>query len=200
METWNYLTFGALERLVIIAAAMVIGYWGYRIFPRSQRSGLSLIVAATVVLLGALLTAERHLQSVNASLIAAASPPPSPPSLTSRTAPTSPAPVTASAAAPDSAPRLPHPAPLVPQAVADNPAPAEPAGPAIRTTDAAPLQAPPEQPEDDERVPRLMPLASGQELGGRITSIRSENVTLEWSPEVQRRRVISASPGARRAP
>ena len=42
-------------------------------------------------------------------------------------------------------------------------------------------------------IERLVPLASGQELGGRIVSVRSANVTLEWSADDGRRRIISDS-------
>ena len=42
-------------------------------------------------------------------------------------------------------------------------------------------------------IERLVPLASGSELGGRIVSVRSENVTLEWSAGDRRRRIISES-------
>ena len=188
MEISNYIALGGLERIVIIGAATLIGYWGYRIFGRSQLSGLSLIIAATGVLLASLLTAEQHLQSVNANLLASTAPAAEPvvaePPHSNQPLPNS------RESAVSSGDEVSLTEPTETSAIA-----AETASPGA----AVESDPEPKQPTAED-TPRPLPLATGQELGGRITSIRSENVTLEWSPEVQRRRIISSSGQSARAP
>lgn len=197
MNLSEYLAFGGLERMLLIGAAILISYWGYHLYGKAQIAGLSMIAVAALLLMSLVLTSGQHQQSVSASLLASGTATLPPPALT-------PEAVVAEVAEPLSAP-----------VVADEPAAAstapdpitEPiAGPVA--TDATPdsegsitADTDPEQVAQAEAgagetpptIERLVPLASGSELGGRIVSVRSENVTLEWSGEDGRRRIISDS-------
>jgi hypothetical protein len=193
MNLMDYLAFGGLERLLLIGAAILITYWGYHLYGRAQIAGLTMIAVAALLLMSVVLTSGRHQQTVNANLLAAL-PAPAPaaePTLTvqpparevsagpvsgimEQTISSDPdGPFVASAAAP-----------AVTAAGADTPA----ADTSASIDNSAPADA-----AEPDRIERLVPLASGQELGGRITSVRSENVTLEWSAGDSRRRIISAS-------
>jgi hypothetical protein len=180
MEFLGYLANGGLERLLIIGVATLIGYWGYRIYARSQMPGLALIALSAVVLFSVILTSKQHLQSMNDNLLAVAS---------LETA--APAPVeqveVEMIAAPAS--QVPEPAAIDTAAQTPGPTPTEEAQPAV-TADAGAGAEADVVAEEDARVQRLVPLASGQELGGRITSVRSDKLTLEWSDDSSGPRVI----------
>ncbi len=196
MDAWNFIAFGGLERIIIIGAATLIGYWGYRIFASSRGAGLTLLTGAALVLVGALLTTGAHLDRLNDTLLAsntrAAAVPPE--ATLPATHPT-PAPTAALEHATDQADELAEAAPAPDAAAADaatlEASTADASASGLTQPDSVKEGA--EALVDDARVPRLVPLASGQELGGRITSVRSEKVTLEWSEEVSGRRVISSS-------
>jgi len=179
MDFWGYLANGGLERLLIIGVATLIGYWGYRIYSRSQTPGLVLIALAAVVLFSVMLTSERHLQSMNANLLAVAS-------LESTT----------HSAVPETPVALQEDITLVSPGTA--PAPEMDQQPiessAVDQQTAAETivetETPAASPDQPAPIERLVPLASGQELGGRITSVRSENLTLEWSTDTDNRQII----------
>jgi len=175
-----------LERIAIIGGAMLVGYWGYRMFASDRTPALVFMGIACTVLFGALFTGGSHLQNVGASYqLATAS-------------------ATNAATATEAGAELPPAeeaevvdlviAPTVPLSHQDShqdshqetldPAPLI-AAPAQETADAlpAPAEAAVEQvamatPAANE----IQDLLSSLELGGRIVSVKSDAVTLEWSP------------------
>ncbi len=192
MDLLGIAALGGLERITIVAGAVIIGYWGYRLYTAEKNAGLVFMGLAVLVLVGALATGTGHLKRVSEDYQLASIPPaeaepaagtpfaqspaasPLPVSDADLTAPETPAPAAAETAterptaatpsAPDeatasaSAPAAPDPAPEVAAHTELPPAPESPASPVRR-------------------------LATGQELGGRIVSVKSENVSLEWTPE-----------------
>jgi hypothetical protein len=202
MNLMDYLAFGGLERLLLIGAAILITYWGYHLYGKAQIAGLGMIAVAALLLMSVVLTSGRHQQAVNANLLAAL-PAPTPISepIVTVQPPVSPIP-----AEPMSG-TVERPGSETGSTEADSrfldaASPTDSAAAEARSAD-TPAQAvdTPQSSdpvalasiEDPDRIDRLVPLASGQELGGRITSVRSENVTLEWSAGDSRRRIISAS-------
>jgi len=158
--------FSGLERIAIIGGAMLVGFWGYRMFATDRTPALIFMGIACAVLFGALFTGGSHIKNVGESYQLA----------------------TASGTAPDAdLPQLPGPAPVdvaeAPIAVVAEPEPAPLDEPAME-----PLE--PFEPEEtaadtappDTPAPDIQDLLSSQELGGRIISVKSESVTLEWVP------------------
>lgn len=212
MNLWEYLAFGGLERVLLIGAAILISYWGYHLYGKAQIAGLSMIAVAALLLLSVVLTSGQHQQSVSASLLAsntAAMPPsPQPPAAEAMVADVVDAvdPQTAAVSAEEF---LQEPTVSVEGSassdVANSPLAdksadksADESIDAAQSADSA--TAPPvaqtsatAASSESARIERLVPLASGSELGGRIVSVRSENVTLEWSAGDSRRRIISES-------
>lgn len=198
MNLMDYLAFGGLERLLLIGAAILITYWGYHLYGKAQIAGLAMIAVAALLLMSVVLTSGRHQQAVNADQLAAL------PVAAPTTEPTV-------IMQPPVAEIVEEPVEVVAQPergdndspfVEASPEPAVVAQEATPATEDAAISAEFEtsveaaeavEAVEADRIERLVPLASGQELGGRITSVRSENVTLEWSAEDSRRRVISAS-------
>lgn len=195
MNLMDYLAFGGLERLLLIGAAILITYWGYHLYGKAQIAGLAMIAVAALLLMSVVLTSGRHQQAVNADQLAAL------PVAAPTTEPTV-------IVQPPVAEIVEEPVEVVAQPergdndspfVEASPEPAVVAQEATPATEDAAISAEFEtsveavEAVEADRIERLVPLASGQELGGRITSVRSENVTLEWSAEDSRRRVISAS-------
>ena len=195
MNLMDYLAFGGLERLLLIGAAILITYWGYHLYGKAQIAGLAMIAVAALLLMSVVLTSGRHQQAVNADQLAAL------PAAAPTTEPTV-------IVQPPVAEIVEEPVEVVAQPergdndspfVEASPEPAVVAQEATPATEDAAISAEFEtsveavEAVEADRIERLVPLASGQELGGRITSVRSENVTLEWSAEDSRRRVISAS-------
>ena len=191
MDFLGYAALGGLERLTIVAGAVVIGYWGYRLYTSEKNVGLIFMGLAAVVLVGALITGGSYLRSVGEGYQLASLP--------------AEAPAGDSPFAEDSGPASADtpfvPEPPVSPAVAPL-AVSDPAGePAIEfTADAEAEQtAAAPAPERTTDVPALATaelaateaaesparLATGAELGGRIMSVKSENVSLEWSPASQ---------------
>jgi hypothetical protein len=171
-----------LERIAIIGGAMLVGYWGYRMFASDRTPALVFMGIACTVLFGALFTGGSHLQNVGASYQLATA------SATNA--------ATASEAA---AAELPPPgeaeeadvvdpiiAPTVPLSHQEtlDPAPLI-AAPAQETADALPAPAVAALEQVAMATPaanEIQDLLSSLELGGRIVSVKSDAVTLEWSP------------------
>ncbi len=177
--------FSGLERIAIIAAAMLIAYLGFRLFATARTPGLVFMGIACAVLFGALFTTGSHVEKLGASYqVAAASP----------AADATPAAQPAAPAADVAAQVTDEPADIVSRApveeageVAEGPAPSEPiaepaAEPVVLEEAVATAPAPAAPAEEVIEEPGATILSS-EELGGRIMSVRSENVTLEWSRE-----------------
>jgi len=197
MDLLGYAALGGLERIAIIAGALLVGYWGYRLYTREQSAGLLFMGLACLVLIGALLTSGRHVRAVgesvqlargtqpgaeaakaiedeaddgaSGSLAAAARRASGPPESGAETATATPvAPATAATGG------------GTPDAVSASADDAAAAAPAARETEAA-AEATGEAPVETAAAERQRGLASAQELGGRIVSVKSANVTLEWT-------------------
>jgi hypothetical protein len=130
---------------------------------------------AVIVLVGALATGSNHVKSIGegfqlASVPEPTTPAPSPDVAAAETLP-----------APDPEPEPDEPSPFkaappsdvteVDPVVEPEPAPVEP------------TSEPPVEAEVALEATSPVRIATGQELGGRIVSVKSENVSLEWSPE-----------------
>jgi len=197
MNIGDYIALGGLERLLIIGAAILICYWGYRLYGRAQIPGLAMIAVSALVLMSVILTSEQHQQGVTAARIATSTSEPAAtvamvqdqngPAVSATDLETvEPTPGEVIDAAQGS--------PTATDADVDKLEPMqEPvvSEVALETDDTA--MTADDGPEVTAPIERLVPLASGQELGGRIVSVRSENVTLEWSADDGRRRIISDS-------
>ncbi len=200
MNVTDYLASGGLERLLLIGAAILITYWGYHLYGKAQIAGLAMIAVAALLLMSVVLTSGSHQQAANTNLVAAlpAPAPDSEPVLSMQPAPVElPAelvsdPIEAPVNDEADSPFVEAAAEPVVEAVEPIVEATEPEVLVVDVTDSEPPSEATDSAEPD-RIERLVPLASGQELGGRITSVRSENVTLEWSEEDPRRRIISAS-------
>ena len=55
MDLLGYAALGGLERLTIVAGAVIIGYWGYRLYTAEKSAGLIFMGLSVLVLVGALL-------------------------------------------------------------------------------------------------------------------------------------------------
>jgi len=164
--------FSGLERIAIIGGAMLVGFWGYRMFATDRTPALVFMGIACAVLFGALFTGGSHVTKVAESYQLA----------------------TASGTAPDAdLPQLPAPAPAnvaeAPIATVAEPEPAPVEEPAVEPLEpvepeeSAVDTAPPDVPAPDiQDLLNSQDLLSSQELGGRIVSVKSESVTLEWAP------------------
>lgn len=196
MDLLGYAALGGLERITIVAGAVIIGYWGYRLYTAEKNAGLIFMGLAVVVLIGALATGTSHVQSITegyqlASIPARDSAPTEPE--TTEQIVDSPFVETPVAEALDvETPDAGVPVAEVP--VADERAPASGGvAEAPLTTDVAAAEPVTTLIATDETAvitgvasevaaSPVRRLASGQELGGRIVSVKSENVSLEWSP------------------
>lgn len=180
MDFLGYAALGGFERIAIVGGAVLIGYWGYRIYGRDKTPGLIFLGLACAVLISALVTGGGHVRSVSegiqlASAAKVAAPSVAPAAAGSNTA-------TDSSAAPDSAAgdAAASSTAVVPQAESD-------VEPAAATVDLAATDAAASVAEalgvaaSGAPQEASVPLATGQELGGRIVAIKSANVTLEWS-------------------
>lgn len=183
MDFIGYAALGGLERLTIVAGAIIIGYWGYRLYTGEKKAGLVFMAVAVLVLVGALATATSHLKSVGEGLQLASATP------AEQTLP-------AAAAEPAAADGSAEPARAD---LADAPSPfAEEPPPPAASAPAPTVSAPPQEaaPATDQEPVAATEgsgtaaepdaparLATGQELGGRIVSVKSENVSLEWSSD-----------------
>ena len=195
MNLMDYLASGGLERLLLIGAAILITYWGYHLYSRAQIAGLAMIAVSALLLMSVVLTSGRHQQAVNANLLAsipATEPPPLTATIEREVLPEAAAPQPSLDTEAVTAPDASEPSPFVDESPAAASLEVAPSTETPLAADAN-LAADTSASAEPDRIERLVPLASGQELGGRITSVRSENVTLEWSAGDSRRRVISSS-------
>lgn len=204
MDFLGYAALGGFERIAIVGGAVLIGYWGYRIYGRDKTPGLIFLGLACAVLISALVTGGGHVRSVSegiqlASAAKVAAPSVAPAAAVAAALPqdaavipwadAQPASATAgsntatdSSAAPDSAAgdAAASSTAVVPQAESD-------VEPAAATVDLAATDAAASVAEalgvaaSGAPQEASVPLATGQELGGRIVAIKSANVTLEWS-------------------
>jgi len=183
MDLLGYAALGGLERVAIVAGAVIIGYWGYRLYVGEKNAGLVFMALAVVILVGALATGSSYVRSIgegyqlasNADREIPATPvvpvvPEVPAVAPEPVAAVEPAPTPIREPAPDvvSEPVV-EPAPVVTAVVA-----------AVGVAGAAPEIEEIEEITEAESSARL---ATGQELGGRIVSVKSENVSLEWSSD-----------------
>ena len=180
MELVGYAALGGLERVAIVAGAVLIGYWGYRLYVGEKNAGLVFMALAVIVLVGALATGSSHVKSIGEGY-QLASAPKTPPAAPEAVMPASvpavdPEPVAADLEMEPEEPspfREPEPEPM--EVAAEEPAAVEPTTPVptAETTDTA----------TSTDVDSPSRIATGQELGGRIVSVKSENVSLEWSSD-----------------
>ena len=160
--------FSGLERIAIIAAATVIGYWGFRLFASDRIPGLVFMGVACAVLIAVLITGGDHVETLSRSLQ---------PSTIPASAPigapeTTPEPTTSPAAAPQTI--APPQAQPMAEKLADEALAEHTGGDAQTTALGAPAAA--------EAEPAPDSILGGRDLDGRIISVKSENVTLEWTP------------------
>ncbi len=188
MDFLGYAVLGGFERVAIVGGAILIGYWGYRIYGRDKTPGLVLLGLACVVLVSALATGGGHVRSVSEGIQLASIP-------EAPAASVEPAAAVA-ATTPPAAAEIPWADGQPASAAADSRAVAEPLveSAAIELAEvpaevveatASDTEAGVDQALDidtaDEPTENSLPLATGQELGGRIVSVKSANVSLEWS-------------------
>jgi len=203
MDILGYAAFSGIERVAIIGGALIIGYWGYRLYGRDKTPGLIFMGIACAVLIASLATGGSHMRSVGASyqLAGGASGPEADGELAGAEA----SELSGDVETADSSQASPFQQPQTDAASnsAELAADYSPkSGEAItRTggsdgqvetsvigstepeivgveTPVASIEADP-APDSASEVA----LASSRELGGRIVSIKSESVTLEWSKE-----------------
>lgn len=194
MDLLGYAALGGLERLTIVAGAVIIGYWGYRLYTAEKNAGLIFMGLAVLVLVGALATGGSYLKSVGegyqlaslpAETAAADSPfadaaePAGAPADSTVAEPTPAAVPDAELAAGQPTPAAAPPAAQPAAAAVEPPAAAAPTEPSAAGAAAV-------EPVASEAEESPVRLATGAELGGRIVSVKSENVSLEWT---------SAAPG-----
>lgn len=182
MDFVGYAALGGLERLTIVAGAIIIGYWGYRLYTGEKAAGLVFMGLAVLVLVAALATGTVYLRSVGEGLQLASVPvgeaaapaaPPAPAAVVE--APASPsAPVPAAEPTGTVAPEAPS---------ADVPVAPTAAGAAPETAAGTSDTASQEAATTKTQPASPVRLATGAELGGRIVSVKSENISLEWSSD-----------------
>ena len=208
MDLSAYTAVGGFERVAVIIGALIIGYWGYRLYGRDKTPGLVFMGIACAVLVLALATGGAYLRSIGTSYqLASAGPQPEAPadeSATSQAAASDDS-VRAGAAAPEGAGKpldatikgtdmeltsgnapdrviSSANAPSTTETAEAGPSSAETAAagaPASDDAGEAPLADP--QPAAEASTTDDVGLASSQELGGRIISVKSDKVSLEWS-------------------
>lgn len=206
MDLSAYAALGGVERVAVIIGALVIGYWGYRLYARDKTPGLIFMGLACVVLVLALATGGAYVRSVGTSYqLAGAQPehdaPPAQTSVSGETdvaadaaQPLTEATAGAGAAALETAPGSAESAPSAEpkaESVADGQKPAagppaaDPQSAAVPVSEdvAAAAQIDARQPAAEASPIEDVDLASSQELGGRIVSVKSDKITLEWSRE-----------------
>ena len=187
MDVLGYAALGGLERLTIVAGAVIIGYWGYRLYTAEKNAGLIFMGLAVLVLVGALATGGSYLRSVGEGYQLASLPAEAPAAESPFAEPDAPG---EAEAAPDVEPAI---AADVP-AAAPEAATADALEPEVSAPDAAPpapvdapvaaeAAVPDEETTASDAETSPVRIATGAELGGRIVSVKSENVSLEWSSE-----------------
>ena len=199
MDIVDYAAFGGLERVAIIIGGLIIGYWGYLLYSKGKSAGLAFLGIACVLLVATLFIGGQRALEVSDPLPLAADTTAAPEiGVEPSTADTL---VEADALA--SAPDL----TLTDSAIsasdeetvwktgeieapatteADSPATTEADSPATtvadRSDDTTQLaDASAAIAADDANATIREALISAQELGGRIVSVKSPNVSLEWT-------------------
>lgn len=197
MDFLGYAALGGLERIVIIVGAVLIGFWGYRLYGKDKKPGLIFMGIASAILLGALFTTSNHVQSVSEGIqlanvtrdldpipapVATETPPAEEEAIAEATA------SEGGEATPWADQRSPTPDGEITQnttsdTVADTNSIAAVVPSADATLDAGDPSVDAGDPSviDDTSLERSPRLATGQELGGRIVSVKSANISLEWS-------------------
>lgn len=186
MDLLGYAAIGGLERVAIVAGAVIIGYWGYRLYTTEKQVGLVFMGLAVLVLVGALATGSSYVKSVGEGYqLASASTAPATPAEVAQQPPAEPDPATTPEGSPfqDQQPGHSSVAEITaePAEAADAESAPEAATAPESRTEAEVAIAPAEF--DDGPADAPVRLATGQELGGRIMSVKSENVSLEWSSD-----------------
>ena len=187
MDLLGYAALGGLERLTIVAGAVIIGYWGYRLYTAEKNAGLVFMGLAVVVLVGALATGGSYLKSVGEGYQMASLPvEPEQADEESGIAEQAESVMAEPAGAAEAAEvaevaevETPEPTAAPAEVVEAAPAPVEPPAPSVE--EAAEAVASNLEAEAVAESPQR--IATGAELGGRIVSVKSENVSLEWSSE-----------------
>lgn len=175
MDLMGLVLLASLDRLAVVAACVAIGYWGYRLYAAEKQMGLVFLGLAVVILVGVLVTSASHVRSIGDSARLAQAQAPEPvtaplPPRATRVAvlPGTPVdPDTSDGIVPPSIEPVNRVASVAP--VANEPTTG-------RATTPAPADSEPDAPPAS--APRL---ATVEELGGRVMSIRSEGVSIEWS-------------------
>jgi len=156
--------FSGLERIAIIAGAIFIGYWGFRLFATDRIPGLVFMGVACAVLIAVLVTGDEHVASLRSSLQPVGE--------------TIGEPVGESVSKPEAAPEsvasLP---PAAPEATALPPPEATKA-----ITESADDGSPTALDATATAESEPEDILGGRDLDGRIISVKSENLTLEWAP------------------
>lgn len=188
MDFLGYAALGGFERIAIVGGAILIGYWGYRIYSRDKTPGLIFLGLACAMLVSALLTGGGHVRSVSEGMQLASIPEAAVPGVESATAVTTAAAtaqdaadtpwangqsVSAAADARDAADAT------EPNPAADTLVETDSAEPSVDVLEEAAAEL--DVTAAAEPAADSLPLATGQELGGRIVSIKSAQVSLEWS-------------------
>lgn len=183
MDLVGYAVLGSLERIAIVVGAVVIGYWGYRLYAGEKNAGLVFMGLAVLILGGALATGASHegyqLATLPEPAATATAPEAVPASSVSQTAPVGVDPAAAAS--------VPAPAEPSPYRTAPTDGAVTASEPVAQDVDASTAEEPVAETVDDAPVGVVAEvssperIATGQELGGRIVSIKSENVSLEWS-------------------
>ncbi|HEY5680125.1 MAG TPA: hypothetical protein VIS55_08685 [Pseudomonadales bacterium] len=177
--------FSGLERIAIIAAAMLIAYLGFRLFANARTPGLVFMGIACAVLFGALFTTGSHVEKLGASYqVAAVSPAAEAPAAAQPAEPAADVPAQVMAESAEAVSLAPTTGPgEVAAAPAQSEPIAEPAQAAVVLEEAVAAAPEPAAQSDEALEEPATTILSSEELGGRIMSVRSENVTLEWSRE-----------------
>ena len=144
--------FSSLERIAVVCGAMAIGYWGFRLFASDRVAGLIFMGIACGVLVGVLATIDRLDPVLQSSGTSTVVPASEPNESRSEVE------LTAS--------------PVTPVRQSNS---GDAATQPLATV-AEPPANPPETPSEPDEI------LGARGLGGRVVAVKSENVTLEWTP------------------
>jgi len=176
MGLLEYAALAGLERFAIIAGSVILGYWGYKLFLAEKKVGQIFMAMSALVLIGALATGSSHVRSVGESYRLAASTM-APAAEVGPAAEPVPIVDAESGDVAELAEAIPFQEPVAMVSPVIEIA-AETGTIATVSVGARDMTA--TDTTNVERDPPLQ-LATGEELGGRILSVKSEKVSLEWS-------------------
>lgn len=187
MDFSSFLAAGGVERVAIVAAALLVGFWGYKLYIAGLQSdgehretflrsgtgpGIVFMGVGCMLLLFVLFTGGIHLRNAGEAYLAASVEP-----LTDAGLAATPAPVEEPVwAEPESAAQIVAAEEAASAAQADAAPVEEVAAPVEEVI--AEVEAADERAAVEETT---VEFASSLELGGQITSLKSKNVTIEWS-------------------